>query len=216
MMAPHCHLLLSSSCHLQLQLIKRMFSLRSSLVLFMIFSCTVPAKTLAKQSAACFVSVMREPSTTLRRRHSRLFSIVPAKTLVKHQTVACFVSVMRKPTTLRRHSHLFSSPITSTLELSIPTAQDMDDLGAVLSMDTGPGDTLLLGGDLGAGKTCFSRGFVRARTGDLEQRVTSPTFLLSNTYDAGDVLYECRMHDFDCCVVVINRHCHSLFHSSFF
>ena len=66
----------------------------------------------------------------------------------------------------------------------------MQDLGAILSINTGPGDVILLGGDLGAGKTCFSRGFVRARTGDLEQRVTSPTYLLSNTYDAGNVLYE--------------------------
>jgi hypothetical protein len=76
------------------------------------------------------------------------------------------------------------------LRLAIPTSEDMEDVGAILSMGTGPGDVILLGGDLGAGKTCFSRGFVRARTGDMDQRVTSPTYLLSNTYDAGDVLYE--------------------------
>jgi len=42
----------------------------------------------------------------------------------------------------------------------------------------------LLGGDLGAGKTCFARGFVRARSGYFDMRVTSPTYLLSNTYPA--------------------------------
>lgn len=78
------------------------------------------------------------------------------------------------------------------LQLAIPTSEDMEDVGAVLSIGTGPGDVILLGGDLGAGKTCFSRGFVRARTGDMDQRVTSPTYLLSNTYDAGDVLYETK------------------------
>jgi tRNA A37 threonylcarbamoyladenosine biosynthesis protein TsaE len=44
-------------------------------------------------------------------------------------------------------------------------------------------------GDLGAGKTCLSRGFIRARTGISDERVTSPTYLLSNTYDAGDSKY---------------------------
>mmetsp|Transcript_28455 Transcript_28455/g.63303 ORF Transcript_28455/g.63303 Transcript_28455/m.63303 type:complete len:261 (-) Transcript_28455:20-802(-) len=73
-----------------------------------------------------------------------------------------------------------------TLKLSVPTPEDMEDVGSVVSMGTKGGDTILLGGDLGAGKTCFSRGFVRARTGDVEMRVTSPTYLLCNTYPAQD------------------------------
>jgi tRNA A37 threonylcarbamoyladenosine biosynthesis protein TsaE len=35
-----------------------------------------------------------------------------------------------------------------------------------------------------AGKTAFSRGFLRAATGIPDLRVTSPTYLLSNTYQA--------------------------------
>jgi len=66
----------------------------------------------------------------------------------------------------------------------VPDPEDMEDVGAVLSVGTGEGDVVLLGGDLGAGKTCLSRGFVRARTGDEEMRVTSPTYLLSNAYPA--------------------------------
>lgn len=81
------------------------------------------------------------------------------------------------------------------LKLQVPTPEDMEDVGSILSRDTRAGDVVLLGGDLGAGKTCFCRGFVRARTGNLEQRVTSPTYLLSNTYDAGDVLYVFAMYD---------------------
>jgi len=53
-------------------------------------------------------------------------------------------------------------------------------------LGTTRGDVILLDGDLGAGKTCFSRGFVRARTGIPDLTVTSPTYLLCNTYLASD------------------------------
>ena len=79
------------------------------------------------------------------------------------------------------------------LNLRIPTAEDMEDIGGILSVNTVAGDVILLDGDLGAGKTCFSRGFIRGRTGrqggdttDSYIRVTSPTYLLSNTYPLED------------------------------
>ncbi len=81
---------------------------------------------------------------------------------------------------IQRHSH--------SLELEISTIEDMEDVGAVLSVGAMGGDIFTLDGDLGAGKTCFSRGFVRASTGVSDLRVTSPTYLLSNTYPAGDDL----------------------------
>jgi len=68
------------------------------------------------------------------------------------------------------------------LTLTIPTPSDMEDIGALLSVNSMKGDVILLDGDLGAGKTCFSRGFVRAKTGCGDERVTSPTYLLSNMY----------------------------------
>lgn len=37
--------------------------------------------------------------------------------------------------------------------------------------------------DLGCGKTCFARGFIRELTGDAVLQVTSPTYLLVNTYE---------------------------------
>ena len=47
------------------------------------------------------------------------------------------------------------------------------------------GDIVALRGDLGAGKTAFTRGFVRFFSPDL--RVTSPTFSLVNEYKINDI-----------------------------
>ncbi|EGZ29670.1 hypothetical protein PHYSODRAFT_294711 [Phytophthora sojae] len=59
----------------------------------------------------------------------------------------------------------------------------MELLGQRLARDGQAGDVLFLRGDLGCGKTCLARGFVRAYTQQLELAVTSPTYLLVNTYD---------------------------------
>lgn len=38
--------------------------------------------------------------------------------------------------------------------------------------------------DLGTGKTTFARGFIRAYIGEPDMLVTSPSYLLDNTYEA--------------------------------
>ena len=73
--------------------------------------------------------------------------------------------------------------IGNKVEICVPTPDDMEDIGGILSVGSTGGDVILLDGDLGAGKTCFSRGFIRGRTGRYDERVTSPTYLLSNSYD---------------------------------
>jgi len=96
------------------------------------------------------------------------------------QGIHSTAKIKSKDTTNNNHRLNLSN--NYSLDLSIPTAEDMEDIGGLLSIDSTKGDVILLNGDLGAGKTCFSRGFIRGRTGLENERVTSPTYLLSNSY----------------------------------
>ncbi len=54
-------------------------------------------------------------------------------------------------------------------------------LAAALATVLVDGDLLVLTGDLGAGKTCFTQGLGRGL--GIDDRITSPTFTLANRYD---------------------------------
>ena len=56
-------------------------------------------------------------------------------------------------------------------------------LGQRLAASLQPGDTVLLEGDLGAGKTTLARALVRALAGDAELDVPSPSFSLVQPYE---------------------------------
>lgn len=64
-------------------------------------------------------------------------------------------------------------------------------LGAELAAGLGPGDIVVLEGDLGAGKTALARAVIRSLAGDPRLDVPSPTFALVQPYDtpAGPLLH---------------------------
>ena len=61
------------------------------------------------------------------------------------------------------------------------TPQDTFDLGEFLGNKLSGGETILLFGDLGAGKTLFTKGILYALDFDMDE-VTSPSFTLVNLY----------------------------------
>ncbi len=76
-------------------------------------------------------------------------------------------------------------PLTRTLFL--PDAAATERLGRALAVELTPGDTLLLEGGIGAGKTALARAAIQAllaRDGRVED-VPSPTFTVVQTYQAG-------------------------------
>jgi Threonylcarbamoyl adenosine biosynthesis protein TsaE len=95
---------------------------------------------------------------------------------------------------LSRSLHNDESTTSGSLKIVIRTTDDMLELGAFFSSlvfsnrhkneqkYANAGRTIFLEGDLGAGKTVFSRGFIRFATGNDDEKITSPTYLLSNTY----------------------------------
>ena len=60
------------------------------------------------------------------------------------------------------------------------------------------GDIVALSGDLGAGKSTFARAAIRARLGDDEAEVPSPTFSIVQTYDvSGGMITHCDLYRLD-------------------
>lgn len=71
------------------------------------------------------------------------------------------------------------------LSLFLPDDAATDRLGRTLAARLRLGDTVLLAGPIGAGKTHLARALIRARIGGPED-VPSPSFTLVQTYDAPD------------------------------
>jgi tRNA threonylcarbamoyladenosine biosynthesis protein TsaE len=63
------------------------------------------------------------------------------------------------------------------------SAAETEDLGARIAARLRPGDVVVAGGEVGAGKTTFVRGACRAL--GVEEPVTSPTFTIGRRYRGG-------------------------------
>lgn len=73
-------------------------------------------------------------------------------------------------------------------QIDLPAFRATDAFATALASHLAPGDTLLLDGPVGAGKTAFARaliGALRARAGLPPEDVPSPTFTLVQTYATG-------------------------------
>jgi len=75
----------------------------------------------------------------------------------------------------------------SIVELELEGEAATQALAAALAACARPGDVIALSGPLGAGKTSFARGFIRARSAHMGAgevgEVPSPTFTLVQIYD---------------------------------
>ena len=69
------------------------------------------------------------------------------------------------------------------------------DLASHCAAQAAPGDTFLLAGDIGSGKSTFARAFIRARLASPHEDVPSPTFTVVQTYDhpSGDI-WHCDLY----------------------
>jgi len=88
-------------------------------------------------------------------------------------------------------------PAAARRSADAATEEDMEALGAALFAAAPPAPSLVaIRGDLGTGKSCFTRGAVRALVGDPALRVTSPSYLLDNTYALADgsVVHHMDLH----------------------
>ena len=80
--------------------------------------------------------------------------------------------------------------------LTLASADDTARLGAALAPALAPGDTILLAGGLGTGKTHFARALIQARlaAAGLVEDVPSPTFTLVQTYfDGVSEIWHCDL-----------------------
>jgi hypothetical protein len=78
---------------------------------------------------------------------------------------------------------------TTTLSLLVTSLRQLDNLARALACFSAGGDTFLLFGDVGAGKSTLTRFFLRAKTGMPTLVVNSPTFTLEHIYLHNGIKY---------------------------
>ena len=83
------------------------------------------------------------------------------------------------------------------MELITNSPEQTEQVGATLAQRLGPGAVIAYCGDLGAGKTAFTRGLARGL--GIREPVTSPTYTIVNEYLSGRLpLFHFDMYRLSC------------------
>ena len=80
-----------------------------------------------------------------------------------------------------------------TVDVVTTSEEETESAGEQLAASLGPGDVVLLFGDLGAGKTAFVRGLARG-LGASGEDVSSPTFTIIQEYPGRVTLYHVDLY----------------------
>lgn len=78
--------------------------------------------------------------------------------------------------------------------LDIPSQAETQALGRKLAMILRAGDVVALQGTLGMGKSALARAILRARAGDDDLAVPSPTFTIVQSYDLDPAFYHVDLY----------------------
>lgn len=89
---------------------------------------------------------------------------------------------LRASLRLRLARCLVACAASQKRSLLLCSAEDTLRFGGRLASLAGAGDSILLCGDYGAGKTCLARGFIQRWFDDADELVTSPSYLIDNAY----------------------------------
>lgn len=143
-------------------------------------------------NGSCVTNVNREPMTKAREclapRSSRKMQFSTGTCRAQNLLRPRY----RQPTLICKANNGVSR---SEIRLLVRSEDGMRSIATILATQTNlrPGDVYCLYGDVGAGKSVFSRAFIRAVMEDPYLAVPSPTYLLQNIYDDMDV----PIHHFD-------------------
>jgi len=81
---------------------------------------------------------------------------------------------------------------TVKIELISNSAAQTIEIARLIGEKAKDGDLFALSGELGSGKTCFTKGLAQGLGVSAEYQITSPTFTLINEYPA-----RCKLYHFD-------------------
>ena len=81
---------------------------------------------------------------------------------------------------------------TAKIEIISNSAAQTFEIARLIGEKLKDGDLLALSGELGSGKTCFTKGLASGLGVSAEYQITSPTFTLINEYPA-----RCKLYHFD-------------------